>query len=86
MKSILKKYIESVIKQTYIFWELIIIDDWFKDERIRLIQNTENSGAAISRNKGLKLAKGKYVAFLDSDDIWADEKFSIQVDFMEKQL
>lgn len=91
----IKKSIESVIKQTYIFWELIIIDDCssdntiniiseFKDERIRLIQNTENSGAAISRNKGLKLAKGKYVAFLDSDDIWADEKLSTQVDFMEK--
>ncbi|MCW2257104.1 glycosyltransferase involved in cell wall biosynthesis [Providencia alcalifaciens] len=87
--------IDSVLSQTYKNWELILIDDCStddslskaeiycnKDSRIKLIKLNENSGAAIARNKGIKLASGKYIAFLDSDDIWLPNKLEIQLDFM----
>lgn len=87
--------IESVQKQTYKNWELIIVDDCstdnsmdvirsFNEPRIRLLQNKKNSGAAISRNYALREAKGKWVAFLDSDDTWAPEKLEKQIRFMEE--
>ena len=91
------KYIEqsinSVISQTYKNWELIIIDDCstdntidivnkFKDKRIKFLQNPKNSGAAISRNYGLREAKGKWIAFLDSDDLWKSQKLEKQIKFM----
>ena len=86
--------IKSVIAQTYKEWELIIIDDcstddtekivntFLFDERIKLIKNKKNSGAAVSRNRGLQLAKGKWIAFLDSDDVWLPKKLEKQIDFM----
>lgn len=91
------KYIEeaicSVINQTYTNWELIIVDDCsidntdeivnkFRDKRIRYLKNEKNSGAAISRNKALKEAKGKWIAFLDSDDLWESVKLEHQIKFM----
>mgnify|MGYP002367136581 CR=1 FL=1 len=75
--------INSVIKQTYTEWELIIIDDFSTDQsvdvisgfltdaRITLIKNDRNRGANHSRNSGIKTARGKYVLFLDADDILA---------------
>ena len=89
----IKDSIESVLKQTYPFWELLIVDDCstdktveiikgFKDERIRLFQNQVNSGAALSRNWALREAKGKWIAFLDSDDLWLPTKLEEQLDFM----
>ncbi len=91
----LSKSIESVIQQTYGNIELIIIDDCStdnslsiindfisKDKRIKLLKLEKNSGAAIARNKGIKLAKGKFIAFLDSDDYWLKDKLKIQVTFM----
>lgn len=91
----IKDSIDSVIAQTYQNWELIIIDDCstdnsveiidsYKDHRIRLLINEKNSGAAISRNYGLREAKGRYIAFLDSDDIWVQEKLEKQVKFMQE--
>lgn len=88
-----KDSIESVLNQTYTNWELLIVDDCskdqtveiiksFKDERIRLFQNPTNSGAAISRNRALREAKGKWIAFLDSDDIWLPNKLEGQLKFM----
>lgn len=85
--------INSIIQQTYKNWELIVVDDCstdkttkvilnYKDERIHLLKNTKNSGAAISRNRALREAKGKWIAFLDSDDIWHPEKLERQLDFM----
>ena len=86
--------IESVLNQTYKNWELIIIDDCSTDNtdeiikkynsenRIKYIKNEKNSGAAISRNRGLKEAKGKWIAFLDSDDLWNEEKLEKQIRFM----
>ena len=88
--------IGSVLKQTYQNWELIIIDDcssdntdqivkpFFSDERIKYIKNEKNSGAAVSRNRALREAKGKWIAFLDSDDLWMSEKLEKQISFMEK--
>lgn len=88
--------IRSVIEQTYHNWELIIIDDcsddntdavvveFLTDKRIKYIKNRENTGAALSRNRALREAKGKWVAFLDSDDLWMPEKLQKQIAFMEK--
>lgn len=87
--------INSVKAQTYPKWELIIVDDCSddgtvetvselinEDGRIHLFQNTVNSGAAVSRNVALKNAKGRWVAFLDSDDLWEPTKLEKQIQFM----
>ena len=87
--------IGSILAQTYTNWELIVVDDCssdrtpdviksFGDERIRFFCNEKNSGAAVSRNRALREAKGKWIAFLDSDDIWHPEKLQRQLDFMKK--
>lgn len=88
--------IESVLNQTYTKWELIIVDDcssddtdfvvkgYLSDSRIRYFKNPKNSGAAVSRNKALREAKGKWIAFLDSDDLWDKKKLQKQISFMEK--
>ncbi len=88
--------IESVLKQTYKKLELIIVDDGstdksedvilkYNDPRIRYIRNKENSGAAKSRNIALKHAKGEWIAFLDSDDLWNESKLEKQLSFMKKK-
>lgn len=89
--------IRSVKAQTYQNWELIVVDDCsedgtietvlnFKkeDSRIHLIQNSQNSGAAVSRNVALKNAGGRWIAFLDSDDLWEPTKLESQIRFMQK--
>jgi teichuronic acid biosynthesis glycosyltransferase TuaG len=86
--------IRSVLQQTYSKWELIVIDDCssepikpivqsFQDDRIRYTRLAKNSGVAIARNVGISKAKGRYIAFLDSDDIWLKNKLSEQLQFME---
>ncbi|MEO8517010.1 MAG: glycosyltransferase family 2 protein [Flavobacterium sp.] len=90
--------IQSVQKQTYLDWEMIIVDDCSKDETVEIIKNfmeddqrihlirlQKNSGAGIARSAALSEAKGRYVAFLDSDDIWKNEKLSKQIEFMQTQ-
>lgn len=90
--------IDSVLAQTYENWELIIVDDLStdggyqivksyteKDDRIKLLQNEINSGAAITRNNAIKYATGKYIAFLDSDDLWLPNKLEIQISFMKEK-
>lgn len=87
--------IQSVINQTYTNWEMLIVDDCstddsyikmqsmaFKDSRIKFFQNTQNIGAAKTRNVALKKANGKYIAFLDADDIWSKDKLHKQIKFM----
>lgn len=89
--------IRSVQAQTYKNWELLIVDDcstdgsddvvapFLSDARIRYLKNEVNSGAALSRNYALREAKGRWIAFLDSDDLWAPEKLERQILFMEKE-
>lgn len=88
--------IQSVVNQTYKNWELIIVDDcstdntieivkpFLKDNRIVFLRNEKNCGAAVTRNVALKLAKGRYIAFLDSDDLWLPEKLEKQLIFMKE--
>jgi glycosyltransferase involved in cell wall biosynthesis len=90
----IKESIQSVINQTYKNWELIIVDDCstdntdevlddIHDPRIKIYKNEKNSGAAVSRNKALSEAKGRWIAFIDSDDLWKLEKLSKQIEFMK---
>lgn len=90
--------IESVIRQSFSDWEMLIVDDcsndgtrevvseWSeKDSRIRLISLPENfGGPAGPRNVGVREAKGQYVAFLDADDIWHPSKLALQLQLAEK--
>ncbi|MBD5521757.1 MAG: glycosyltransferase [Lachnospiraceae bacterium] len=93
----LKEALESVLKQTYVDFELICIDDCStddtknillefkeKDKRIKILSNEIHSGAAVSRNKGLKNAHGKYILFLDGDDIFEEEMLEKAYEAMEK--
>ncbi|WP_157960905.1 glycosyltransferase family 2 protein [Nubsella zeaxanthinifaciens] len=90
--------INSVLEQSYTNWELIVIDDKSKDNttavietyaqqhnNIKLIKLEQNGGVANARNVGLTEAKGKYIAFLDSDDIWLKDKLAKQVAYMEEK-
>jgi len=87
--------IESVLTQYYHNWEMIIVDDFSsdnsniiiekyckQDHRIRLIKLEKNSGPAVARNKAIKEAKGRYIAFLDADDLWYPQKLEKQIQFM----
>lgn len=92
----IKESIDSVINQTYTNWELIIINDCstdntkeildtFSDERIRIYNNEKNYGVAYSRNKGISLSSGKWIAFIDSDDLWDASKLKKQLDFINDE-
>jgi len=86
--------IKSVLNQTYQKFEIIIVDDGstdkteeiiktFKDERVRYIRNEKNKGASAARNIGIKVARGEYIAFQDSDDEWLPEKLEKQMKVFE---
>ena len=90
--------INSVLKQTYTNWEMIIVDDCspddgagikevkkFVDSRIRLIESKINTGSSGARNIALKAAKGRFIAFLDSDDIWHPTFLEEQLRFMQEK-
>lgn len=94
-ENYISETINSVLNQTYQNWELLIVDDCSTDstrslikkfqnteKRIKLFQLNENSGAAVARNKAIKEAKGAFIAFLDSDDIWLPKKLELQLEFM----
>lgn len=87
--------VSSVIKQTYTDWELIVVDDcsWdgtyelierlaLNDSRIRLLRHKVNSGAGLARTKALNNATGRFISYLDADDIWYPNKLERQLDFM----
>ena len=92
----IKETIESVLNQTYENIELILVNDCstdnsveiiknIKDKRIKLINNEVNSKAAVSRNNGIKAAKGRYICYLDADDKWDKDKLKKQVEFMKEK-
>ena len=89
--------VRSVMAQTMPNWELIVIDDCSGDEtpeilraltrednRVRLVCNEKNMGVARTRNRGMDMARGQFVALLDSDDVWRPEKLERQLALMEK--
>ena len=93
-KTILNS-ISSVLSQSYEHWELIVIDDCSTDKtldivngvsdgRVKVVVNRVNSGVAKSRNTGISIAKGQYIAFLDSDDLWYTNKLEKQVEAIKK--
>ncbi|WP_417884628.1 glycosyltransferase family 2 protein [Zunongwangia sp.] len=94
----IEESIRSVINQQYQNWELIIVNDCstdttkniiekftFLDKRIKYLNNVNNIGAGKSRNRALKIASGRYITFLDSDDIWKPQKLSIQIETIKKE-
>ena len=87
--------IDSVISQTYKNWEMLIVDDHSNDssyklaksysqmdKRIKVFKLSENSGSGVARNKAIKEANGRFIAFLDSDDVWHHDKLKIHVEIM----
>lgn len=89
--------INSVREQSFAQFEMILVDDCStdksheiikkiikKDNRVKYILLEKNSGAAVARNTGIKAARGRYIAFLDSDDIWEKDKLKSQLTFMEE--
>ena len=87
----IKAAIESALNQTYPATEILVIDDGSTDHTAEVVKGfngrlryvySENAGPAAARNKGLELAKGRFIAFLDSDDIWPADKLNIQMQYM----
>lgn len=95
-KKCIADTIMSVKKQTYDNWELWLVDDgstdgtveimkqFEEDTRIHVIGNTEKKGAAGARNSGVNNSTGRYLAFLDADDLWREDKLAKQLDFIKK--
>ena len=95
-ESFIEQTILSVMAQTYTEWELLLIDDCSTDNSAKIIQqyvkqdkrikyhrHQQNSGAAVARNTAISLARGEYLAFLDSDDLWVSNKLERQLSFMK---
>ena len=91
----LEQSIRSILNQTYQNFEIILINDdpenkifiskFSKlDHRIKLVHNENNLGAGLSRNKGLEIANGEYIAFCDSDDLWKNNKIEFQIELMKR--
>lgn len=95
----IRQTMDMVRAQSYTDWELILVDDGSSDhsceiieaymretgdERLRLIKKEKNEGAALSRNRGIREVKGRYLAFLDADDVWTKDKLEKQMVFMQK--
>ena len=91
------KTIESILNQSYQNIEILIIDDELndqsskvlknlsnRDKRIKILFNQKNLGAGLSRNKGIDMASGEYIAFCDCDDLWSEFKLEDQLNFMKK--
>ncbi len=96
-----EKYISdtiiSVQNQTYQNWEMLLVDDgstdetqtiitsFLTDKRIQFYPLEKNSGTGVARNLGVSKAAGKYISFLDADDLWKSDKLEKQINFMQKQ-
>lgn len=97
-EKLISETIESVLNQTYSDFEMVIVDDCSTDnskevikkhsnidKRIKYHRLKENSGAAVARNKGIELSIGRYICFLDSDDLWTKTKLEEQLNFMKEK-
>lgn len=89
----------SILSQTVTDWEWLVTDDcstddtWSilrgfaeSDERVKIVRNEKNSGAAVTRNRSLSRINGEYIAFIDADDIWKPEKLQVQLSFMDNRI
>ena len=98
MERFVSETIDSVRGQTYSHWELCIVDDastdgtvdivkrhCIQDDRIHLIAKPKHSGIADTRNQAISMAQGRFLAFLDSDDLWHSEKLETQLKFMTER-
>jgi teichuronic acid biosynthesis glycosyltransferase TuaG len=96
-ENYIEECISSILNQSYQNWEMLIVDDKSTDKSTDLIKSfskddkriilfflNENVGSAMARNYAISRANGKYIAFLDSDDIWLPNKLQIQIDYMKK--
>ena len=98
-EKFIEETMDSVRAQTFQDWELLLVEDGCRDntvpviqaylertaeKRIRLIQMEQNVGAAMARNEGVREARGRYLTYLDSDDLWVPEKLKRQLCFMEE--
>ena len=94
-ENLIEKTIKCVLNQTYQNWELLLVDDCSldqsasiikkyekNDERIKYFKLPQNSGAAVARNRALKESSGRFIAYLDADDLWRNTKLEKQVKFM----
>lgn len=97
-EKLISETIESVLNQTYSDFEMLIVDDCSTDnskeiikkysnidKRIKYYSLQKNSGAAVARNKGIELSRGRYICFLDSDDLWTKTKLEEQLNFMKEK-
>lgn len=99
-EKFIRETMDCVIAQTYPCWELLLVEDGSRDnsveiietyirdsgeKRIRLICQPENMGAAKARNRGLQEAKGRYIAYLDADDLWLPEKLEHELAFIREK-
>lgn len=99
-EKVIQETMDSVLAQTYPHWELLLVEDCSKDNsagvimdyiaekgdnRIRLIRQPSNQGAARARNRGLSEGRGRYISYLDADDLWVPEKLEKQLKLMEQK-
>lgn len=100
VEKYIQETVESVMAQTYPHWELLLVEDGSSDKtveiitglmgmegasRIRLIRQPSNMGAARARNRGLLEARGRYIAYLDADDLWVPEKLERELSFLKEK-
>ena len=88
--------LNCVLNQTYKNWEVWLINDCSKDnskeiakkylnDKIKWVDQEKNGGPALARNKGIDLSNGRYICYLDADDLWDNEKLEKQVKFMQEK-
>ena len=97
--KLIQQAIDSVVAQTYSNWELFVVDDFSNDNtedtvsnlilkqgntKIKYIKNEGKKGVSGARNTGMKHAKGKYIAFLDSDDFWAKDNLKVKIEILDR--